>query len=127
MNRQIHSALLDAKTTDLLAKVCAMFGSDQVGERAAAAAKAHALVRTHGLSWRQLLAAPAVRAQRTTAADPHWASMARACLARSGSLRPREVELVRNLIRNGKEPTARQLEWLRDIHRRFAASAGGGR
>ncbi len=126
MTHQIPSALLDATTADLLAKVCGMFGSDQAGERAAAAAKAHALLRNHGLSWRQLLEPASAHAQRATSRDPHWTCMARACWARSASLRPRDAELVHNLIQQGREPTARQLEWLRDIHRRLAATAGDG-
>jgi hypothetical protein len=127
MTSQTLPALLDPATADLLAKVCGMFGSDHAGERAAAAARAHALVREHGLSWPQLFEPASARAQRATSVDPHWTYMARACWARSASLRPRGTELVRNLIQQGREPTARQLEWLRDIHRRLAATAGDGR
>jgi hypothetical protein len=120
-------ALLDPSTVDLLAKVCGLFGSDQAGERSAAAAKADALVRKHGLSWRQLLEPACARGQRAASADPHWMDMARACWARSGGLRPREAELVRNIIQQGRPPTAKQLEWLSDIHRRLAATAGDRR
>jgi hypothetical protein len=44
-------------TIDLsrLAKVCGLFSSDHVGERAEAARRADALVRAAGLTWPQLL------------------------------------------------------------------------
>jgi hypothetical protein len=43
---------------DRLAKLCGLFGSDHLGERAAAAAKAHDLVRGAGLTWPEVLAGP---------------------------------------------------------------------
>ena len=46
---------LDPDTAAKLAKLCGMLGSDHVGERAAAAAKADELVRRHGLTWPQVI------------------------------------------------------------------------
>src|SRR5262245_25791951 len=46
---------LDPSTAQRLAKLCGMFGSNHDGERAAAAAKADALVRGLGLTWPQIL------------------------------------------------------------------------
>jgi hypothetical protein len=45
------TAILDPRTADKLAKLCGMFGSDHLGERAAAAQMAHRLVKESGLSW----------------------------------------------------------------------------
>ena len=46
---------LDPQTTERLAKLCGMFGSDHAGERAAAAAKAHELIRALQLTWADVL------------------------------------------------------------------------
>jgi hypothetical protein len=50
--------LLDPHSAERLAKICGLFGSAHDGERAAAAAKADALVRAAGLSWSDVIAAP---------------------------------------------------------------------
>ena len=44
-------AIMSPQDADKLAKLCGMFGSDHVGERGSAAAKADALVRALGLTW----------------------------------------------------------------------------
>jgi len=49
------NALLDPQIADRLAKLCGIFGSHHAGERAAAAAKADELVRSHRLTWFDLL------------------------------------------------------------------------
>jgi hypothetical protein len=46
---------LDPRTAERLAKLCGLFGSEHVGERAAAAAKADKLVRAQGLTWSQVI------------------------------------------------------------------------
>jgi hypothetical protein len=46
----------DQRTLDRLAKVCGMFGSDQMGERAAAALRADSIRQQSGLSWAELFA-----------------------------------------------------------------------
>ena len=46
---------LDSDSAEMLAKLCGMFGSDHVGERAAAAAKANQFLHDLGLTWRALL------------------------------------------------------------------------
>ena len=45
------NALLDPTAAERLAKLCGMFGSHHVGERATAAALADKLVREQGLTW----------------------------------------------------------------------------
>jgi hypothetical protein len=52
---------LDAKR---LAKLCGMFGSEHIGERAAAAAAADRLVREQGLSWVDVIRGPWSRSSR---------------------------------------------------------------
>ena len=53
--------MLDPRTADMLAKLCGLFSSDHDGERASAAQKADQLIRSRGLTWRQII----------FAADPH--------------------------------------------------------
>ena len=53
--------LLDPRTADMLAKLCGLFSSDHGGERASAAQKADQLIRSRGLTRRQII----------FAADPH--------------------------------------------------------
>jgi hypothetical protein len=46
-----------------LAMICGMFGSHHVGERAAAALKAHEIVRELGVTWEQILVLPKGKAE----------------------------------------------------------------
>ncbi len=43
---------------DKLAKLCGLFGSDHLGERAAAAQMADKIVREHGLTWSAVISPP---------------------------------------------------------------------
>jgi hypothetical protein len=52
--------ILDQATASKLAKVCRLFASDKVGERAAAAQMADKLLRSCGLAWCQVFAAHVV-------------------------------------------------------------------
>jgi len=47
--------MLGSDTAEKLAKICGLFGSDNDGERATAAAMAHKLVRSCGLEWSDLI------------------------------------------------------------------------
>ena len=47
---------LDHHAADRLTKLCGLFGSNHLGERAAAAAKADQLIRSHGLRWSDVIA-----------------------------------------------------------------------
>jgi hypothetical protein len=49
--------ILDPSTAAKLAKVCRLFASDKIGERAAAAAMADKLLRSCRLTWPQVFAA----------------------------------------------------------------------
>lgn len=48
---------LDDPTRDKLLRILALLGSDQDGERAAAALAAHRLLQSHGLSWTDVIGA----------------------------------------------------------------------
>jgi hypothetical protein len=52
--------ILDQATASKIAKVCRLFASDKVGERAAAAAMADKLLQSCGLAWCQVFAAHVV-------------------------------------------------------------------
>lgn len=48
--------MTDARTR--LALICGMFGSHHIGERAAAAARAHEIVKELGVAWNEILVFP---------------------------------------------------------------------
>jgi hypothetical protein len=78
------TALLPADALERLIRLAGMMGSNQLGERAAAAAKATELLQAHKLTWRELLEglrpAPALEPpERDWRADP-WRSVVRRCL-----------------------------------------------
>ncbi len=56
-------AILDPNAAERLAKLCGLFGSEHDGERASAAAMADKLLRSHGLTWEQVIS---VRSLETT-------------------------------------------------------------
>jgi hypothetical protein len=114
------SATLTADDAQRLAKLLGMLGSDHVGERASAAAKADALVRSRGLRWTDVIVPPA---QATTTSD--WQVMAAYCLDRHWLLTPREFDFVQSIMKWRGEPTERQQNWLLDIVTRL--HDGGGR
>jgi hypothetical protein len=72
-----------------------MLGSDHPGERDAAALAAHPLVVPAGLTWRQVIEAPA--ADKRLPELGTWRATVAACLARPGSLRPWEVGFLGDL------------------------------
>ena len=54
--KRATSNRLGPVAADRLVKLCGMFGSHHDGERAAASKRAHALVLSNGLTWRELIA-----------------------------------------------------------------------
>src|SRR5512132_637740 len=56
MTRRATSKRLDPNAADRLVKLCGLFSSNADGERATAARMADELVRSNGLTWRDLLA-----------------------------------------------------------------------
>jgi hypothetical protein len=59
------TALLDPRSAEKLAKICALFSSNHDGERASAAALADKLVRTQGLTWQQVISMPSTTSSTT--------------------------------------------------------------
>ena len=105
-----------------------MLGSEHDGERAAAAAKADAFVRSLGLSWGDVIGPPIVpdhvpRIRSWRAADTDWQRMAQFCHARRWSLSQREREFV-ELVLNWRALSEKQKDWLTAIYARLHRGAG---
>jgi hypothetical protein len=112
------SARLDDASADRLTKLCGLLGSDHLGERAAAAAKADALVRSAGLTWRDVITpSPPIAPQLESSDD--WRLLAAECHARRARLKPKEYEFVAKLLTWRAEPSPKQLAWLTAIHLRL--------
>jgi hypothetical protein len=109
------TALLDPDSTNRLVKLLGMLGSAYDGERASAAAKVDALVRSLGLTWRDLITPP-LRIPPTTT---DWQRMAAFCHTRHAQLSPREREFIRSMLAWRGEPTDKQSKWLIDLYVRL--------
>jgi hypothetical protein len=118
----MKGALLDPRTADRLAKFCGMFGSAHDGERAAAAAKADALVRSLGLTWRDVVVPP-IAADLPRSEETDWQRMARFCHARQGQLSPRNRDFIQTMLAWPGVPSAKQQAWLVDCY----VQCGGAR
>jgi hypothetical protein len=95
---------------DRLIKLLGMLGSVHDGERATAGRKAHELIRHHGLTWSDLLLAPA------TPLKPGWRDKVAACEAQQHCLSQKERAFVFSLRRWRGTPTEKQLAWLDRIY-----------
>jgi hypothetical protein len=115
------TAALDQPTAKRLAKLLGMCGSAHDGERAAAAAKADRLVRKLGLTWHDVIVAPALVPTENLDRPP-WRELAGFCHARQAQLRPREREFIMSMLQWDSEPSEKQHKWLRDIHARLSGS-----
>jgi hypothetical protein len=100
---------------DRLAKLCGMFSSDHVGERATAAQMAHKLVKSRGLTWREVII---TTSHPTTGGNTDWHRMASFCQRYSDLLSSREQEFVSSILQWRGEPTERQKNWLIVIYER---------
>jgi hypothetical protein len=120
-------ALLAQHSADKLVKICGLLGSDHEGERASAAAKADALVRSHGLTWADVISPPitpgASRIRAWRADDPHWRDLLAFCASRMTSLNSRECEFLRSIARRRGDLTERQRDWLEHIAAKLAEAA----
>jgi hypothetical protein len=124
----VSAALLDPQAGDRLAKLCGMFGSVHDGERATAAAKAGALVRSLGLTWRDVIAVPAPgiaprQAPRSWPVSRDWQRMAEFCRLRCWRLSERERRFIDSISRRQGELTEKQQSWLVDIYARLHCGA----
>ena len=113
----------DARTR--LAKVCGLLASDQDGERAAAALLATRLLRSHGLSWADLLtpaASPPPAAPAAAQATPMHAALAEWALRTPEHLTPWERSFLAD-IRARRRLTPRQASVLAEIVRELRERA----
>jgi len=119
----MSASALDPASADKLAKILGLLGSDHAGERAAAGAKAHELIRSLGLTWRDILLPPPVpgpchiRSWRSPETD--WQRMAAFCHARRDWLSYRDREFVRSMLNWRGQPTEKQQDWLASIYARL--------
>jgi hypothetical protein len=116
-----RTCLLDRQTADRLARICGMFGSYFDGERAAAAAKADAILKELGLTWRDIIVAPPLVPYEPATG---WQRMAQFCAARRWHLNERERGFINSVLTWRGEPTEKMQCWLVDIYQRLR---GAGR
>ena len=105
------NALLDPQIADRLAKLCGIFGSHHAGERAAAAAKADELVRSHRLTWFDLLLPQPIVVKPKKAAKwrkPRTTKAKLAALREFADRLPWRAERMGARIRHQREPLCRQ-------------------
>ena len=84
---------------DRLQKLCGLFGSQHDGERAAAAALADQLVRSAGLTWRDVIRwpEPAQPGPRTGGIPDDWHDLAQRVLQHRGQLSAWEVDFLQTV------------------------------
>jgi len=117
------STRLDDATADRLAKILGLLGSDHAAERAAAAAKAYAVVRAAGLTWREVvMPSPPIAPQLEGGSS--WRLLAAECYAQIARLSPNESKFVGAMLTWRAEPSPRQLAWLTAIHTRVHGAEG---
>ena len=120
------SSRLDPASADKLAKILGLLGSDHHGERAAAGAKAHELIRSLGLTWHEIISPSLVpgppRIQSWRSPESDWQRMAAFCHARWHRLSQRDRDFVRSML-NWRDPTEKQKDWLTSIYARLCREA----
>ena len=92
------------KSAEHLVELCRRFGSNDVGERAAAALQADKHIRRLGLRWHDVIALPM-----------EWQVMAKVCRERARLLSDGELQFVSAIASRRRAPTGPQLRWLGDI------------
>jgi hypothetical protein len=105
---------------ELLAKLCGLFSSHHDGERASAAAKADAIVRSLGLTWRDIVLDK--NTPRARAANSIKAQIAET-LAHISALNAWEKKFIR--LVDGKV-TAKQRAKVDQVYRKVRAYYGRG-
>jgi hypothetical protein len=124
---------LDPRIVERLVKLLGMLGSSHDGERAAAARKADALVREHGLVWSDVISGLSGQEQqhanrRNNGAKAHddggdWHAMRDYCAQHSSLLRPREQEFIDDIDGWRGALTEKQSAWLVSIYTRLKKAA----
>jgi hypothetical protein len=107
---------LDPRSAERLVKLLGMLGSNHDGERAAAALKANALVREHGLVWSDVI--PTAEQKPEPADRGDWRVMRDYCAQRSSLLRSREQEFIDHIDSWRGALTPKQHDWLIAIYAR---------
>ena len=97
---------ITSTTAQLVVKLCGMFGSDQIGERATAAAKADAILREHKLTWQDVIR-PA----------PSHETMIRVCIENDAAFSDWERDFLRG-IAGRSELSAKQLAVLDRLYQK---------
>ncbi len=117
------SMRLDDTTADRLVKILGLLGSDHAGERAAAAHKAHALVRGAGLTWHDvIMPSPPTAPQLEDGSS--WKKLVAECHTQKARLSPGEFKFIASLRTWRTEPSPKQLAWLTAIHARLRGAEG---
>jgi hypothetical protein len=118
------TVLLDPDAGTRLVKLLGLLGSDHDGERATAGAKADALIRSMGLTWRDVIALPRrLSPPLAPVSAIDWHSMAAFCFTRRAYRNQRELEFIKSMLRWRREPTERQAAWLISIYARLHRGA----
>jgi len=103
---------LSAPDRTKLARVLALLGSDQAGERDAAGLAAHRLIRAAGVTWAQALG-PQPAGHRAPEIGT-WRQTVRDCLQHPGSLRKWEAKFLADL-HEFRHPSPKQRHVLAEI------------
>jgi hypothetical protein len=98
---------LPAAAADRLVKIAGLLGSDHAGEAASAAAAATRIIRSHGLTWQQLLepivlprssSARSARKEPPSPSPADWRHAATACLRHPQLFTRWECTFLENLL-----------------------------
>ena len=108
---------LDPREIDRFTKILGLLGSDQLGERAAAAAKATAFLSDRSLGWidvgEMLKKPPVVIREPVPAAPPKsHQTDARRCLQSGIGWKPHEREFLNQMMSQRSRPSEKQEAWL---------------
>jgi hypothetical protein len=123
---------LPPAAADRLIKIAGLLGSDHAGEAASAAAAATRIIRSHGMTWQQLLEPivlqrpPLPRPARREPSSPgptDWRAAAMACLQHPGLFTRWETDFLSNL-QGFRRLSAKQAAVLARLHARVQAAAG---
>jgi hypothetical protein len=108
-----------------LAAILGRLGSEHDGERAAAGLLATRFMRDHGLTWPDLLAAPAPSTPPPPVTD--WRRRAAWCAERAELLSGWEASFLANMAERATPPTEKQGRVLDRLVQRRVAAGGGAR
>ena len=104
---------------DRLAKICGLLGSNQDGERSAAAYQATKILQEHRLTWRDVIEA-AGRREAEQLEAPDWREQLTVCASRTVRLTEWECRFLAQLVRWGRRPSEKQLIILARIYAKVA-------